>query len=78
VAATAAIIAIRYVTDFVAMITALSACYTFNNLHFDTGLGPLTINKVLSVSSSLIPYVELRNLPKPSVESQILLLSIQS
>jgi hypothetical protein len=43
---------------------------TFNGLHFDIRPGLLTIDKVLSNSSSFTPCINLKNSPKPSVESQ--------
>jgi hypothetical protein len=43
---------------------------TFDNLCLDTRPGPLTINEVLSTSSSLLPHIDFRNSPKPNIESQ--------
>jgi hypothetical protein len=42
----------------------------FNNLHFDTGLRYLMIDKVLDTFSSLTSHIDLRNSLKPSVEGQ--------
>jgi hypothetical protein len=43
---------------------------TFDSLYFNTESGPLTIDDVLNILSSLTPYIDFRDSPKLSVESQ--------